>query len=287
MKYFLIFTLFLSSSFASDTCRIDTYDQIIKINKVIDDSVIKSTTCSAQINEDFISLINNANGKLNSNYLNSYFKSLSKANVIFTPQIISVQSLREIITSQYAEDGLIVDKVSTLMGRSTLSLKRGEAINLECNNCNAVGNKNIKLNVRGKVHWVSAQFYKQQKAFKLNKSLNSMTPIITRSDFKEVQAIQKNGVKYFQDIGNIQFYKLNKHLSAGDIIKVNDVYPKTLITYGQRVKLTITNNLIKLKSIGVARKSGKIGDFIEIQNPKSKKVFLGKITNYNEAFVEL
>jgi flagella basal body P-ring formation protein FlgA len=68
---------------------------------------------------------------------------------------------------------------------------------------------------------------------------------------------------------------------------MNDLTPKKLITYGQRVKLSIQTKTVTLKTIGIAKKSGHYGEFIEIENPKSKKRFLAKVIDFNKAIVEL
>ncbi len=287
MRIFLILTFFISSSFAADSCEIVSYAHIIKINKVLDDTIIKTSNCSSQINQSFIELISNANGKLQNQAIKQYLKAEKGTTVSLTPVKINVATLIDLVQQKFGSSDRIISKVSSLIGKSALLFNSQEKMDLSCQNCNGNGSKNLKLKTSHKTFWISANFKTKTKAFKVSNSLIRSTPILQTSDFEQVNIVNHNPSVYFQDIKNIKYYRLNKHLQKGDILKTTDLTPKNLITYGQRVKLTILNKNIHLKSVGIAKKNGKIGQYIEIENPTSKKIFLGKVTNYNEATVEL
>lgn len=287
MKLFFFSFFILVNSFAQESCEINAYAKIVKINKIIDDSIIKKSTCSQGINKHFVELIMNANGKLSSAYLSAYFKNEFNQEVALRPSMITVSTIAELIEATFSNQPLIVSKVSSLYAKSSYNLKSSDSISIECNKCKSTGNKNIKVKVNKETSWVTAELLIRNKVFKANKSLGTMTPILTKKDFIESSITGRGHSRFFSDIKNIQFYRLNKHISAGDSIKMNDLSPKTLINYGQRVKITIKSKNINLKTIGIAKKNGKIGEFIEIETPKTKKIILGKVVGFNKAVVEL
>ena len=287
MKVFLICFFISTQLYAQDSCEINSYAQIFKINNVIDDSIIKSSDCSGEIINNFISLVTSANGKLNSTYLSKYFKSEYRANVELSPKNLTVKSLKSVLEEKFSASTKSISSIKSLYGKSSLTLDENESIQISCASCKTTGEKNIKIISQKGTTWISAIFLVSSEAYRVRKSLNRISPLLLSSDFERINTSDRGRTQYFTDIENIQFYKLNKDLREGDLVKSHDLSPKRLINFGQKVKLTIKNNFINLKTIGIAKKSGKIGDFIEIQNPKTKKIFLGKITDFNKAVVDL
>jgi flagella basal body P-ring formation protein FlgA len=287
MKVFLISLLFSFNLFAQESCEINSYAQIFKINNVIDDSIIKNTNCSSDIINNFISLVTNANGKLNASYLSHIFQQEFNITVKLSPKNIQVKPLKNLIEDKFATTRKLVSSVKSLYGKSSLNLENGEALDIKCSNCDGNGEKNIQVISKNGKTWISATFLTRSSAFRVKRTLNRISPILLATDFEQINTSDRGRTRYFTDINNIKFYQLNKDLRKGDLVKSHDLSPKRLVNYGQKVKLTIKNKFINLKTIGIAKKSGKIGDFIEIQNPKSKKVFLGKITDFNKAVVDL
>jgi flagella basal body P-ring formation protein FlgA len=287
MKLFLICFFISSQLFAQDSCEINSYAQIFKINNVIDDSIIKSSDCSSEIINNFITLVTNANGKLNASYLSQYFKSEYKTSVELSPKNLTVKQLKTVLEEKLSSSTKMVSSIKSLYGKSSFTLDENELLQVSCSSCNSAGEKNIKITSNKGTTWISAIFLVNSEAYRARKSLNRMSPLLLSTDFEQINTSDRGRTRYFTDIENIQFYKLNKDLREGDLIKSHDLSPKRLVNFGQKVKLTIKNKFINLKTIGIAKKSGKIGDFIEIQNPKTKKVFLGKITDFNKAVVDL
>jgi len=217
----------------------------------------------------------------------NYFKVEEDQNISLSPATIVVKSLQALVDENFTSKSLIIGKVTSLYGKSSLTLNDSDKISFDCNNCGSTGMKNIKFSINNKARWITAEFLIKTKAYKAKSGLSTMTPILIAKDFVEVNISDKGYIKYFNDIKNVRFYRLNKYLRKGDLIKAHDMSPKTLIKYGQRVSIAVKSGLINVKTIGMAKKSGKIGDFIEIQNLKTKKIILGKIVDFNKVMVEL
>lgn len=287
MKTFLFSLLFSTTIFAQGSCQLESFTHIFKINKVTDDSIIKNSSCSKPINEEFTNLVSNANGKLNSKYLNRYFKSEYNTHVELSPTAINVREMKDILEEKFGTNTKSISKVTSLHGKSSYNLDSLKNFEIKCSQCSSTGNKSIQLISQNNTTWISASVLIKTTAFKVTRSLSRISPLLLAKDFQKITTTDKGRVKYFTDIENIQFYTLNKDLGEGDLIKSHDLSPKNLVRYGQKIKLTIKSKHINLKTIGIAKKTGRIGDFIEIQNPKTKKVFLGKITDFNNATVEI
>lgn len=286
MKFLILFSLF-SISISALACRIQTYERIIKINKVLDDSIIKSSDCSSTVNEVFINLISTASGQTRSAHLAQVLSANQTSEVSISPDQIKISKLDDELANKFSKNRFEFSGISALYSFSALTLNDNDALNFECKNCDSSGRKNIKASIGDKSIWLSASLLYRLQALKLKKNLSYHTPILTKEDFELVEILDKDAGRYFTDLKNIHFYQLNRNIAAGDVLKVNDIRPKNLISLGQKVQLHVTNSEVNLKTIGIAKKSGKFGDFIEIENPKSKKIIMGKVTGHNTAVVEL
>ncbi|MEE2670393.1 MAG: flagellar basal body P-ring formation chaperone FlgA [Bdellovibrionota bacterium] len=286
MKFIIFFSLF-SLSFSALSCRIETYERIVKINKVLDDHIIKSSDCNSEVNEAFINLISSANGQTRSAHLARVLSSEQTNDVSISPEQIKISRLEEELANKFSENRFEFSGISALYSFSALTLNEIDALDFECKNCDSSGRKNIKATIGDKSIWLSASLLYRLQALKLKKNLSYHTPILTKEDFELVEILDKDAGRYFTDLKNIHFYQLNRNIATGDVLKVNDIRPKNLISFGQKVQLHVINSEVNLKTIGIAKKSGKFGDFIEIENPKSKKIIMGKVTGHNTAVVEL
>lgn len=285
MKTIISLSLLLLS-FTTDACELETYAHIIKVNKVIDDSIIKNSNCSDEINQYFINLTSNAVGNINSKHLMQVFKTEFKQSIQLTPKQINVQRLSDLIEDEFQTKQFIIKNVSSLHHSSTINFDQKQSIHFICQNCEQTGRKNLKVKIGEKTIWVSANFMRQAKALRVKSDLNIYTPLIQSSDFEEISVVSGKKTQYFSDIENIKFYKVNKQLRPGDIIKVSDLTPKNLIQLGQKIKLIVKNENVQLKTTGIAQRSGRIGDYIQIKNPRSNKIITGKVIDYNKAVIE-
>ncbi len=266
-------------------CEINSYEKIFKINKILDNLIIKNSNCSESINQKFIEIVSNASGKINHQFISNYIDE--EAQIKVSPKIIMVETINTVISEQLGLKDLVIVKTHSLLGKSAVTLSSNDMISVACQNCNDIGTKNIKLNINKEQLWLTSTIGKKVSVFKPIQNLNRQTPILSKDDFSPTSTVMTSKGNYFTDIENIRFYKLNRNLDNRSFLKNTDLTAKNLVSFGQKVKLKIKTKNIELKSIGTAKRGGRLGDFIEVQNPKSQKVFLGKIIDYNKVLVEL
>jgi flagella basal body P-ring formation protein FlgA len=291
MKSFLIVIIFIVLSnitHAADDCKIESFAHIIKINKILDDTTIKTSSCTSDIIDEFISLVSNTSGKLNAQYLRMYFKTEHNKNVTLLPRVITVTGLDTFLTEKLnLPPEIMINRSTSMFGKASLNLKSDKLIKITCPKCTGPGEKNIKLNIKNKIHWITSHFFIKRKAYIVSKDIGSINNVLSSNMFKQKLILDKGNKYLFSDMKNIAYYRLNRNLVVGDIVKKNALVPRVLVRAGQKIKLLVNNSRIKLSTTGIARKNGRIGDYIDVINPKSKKKTVAKVIGFNTAVIDI
>ncbi|MBF0206311.1 MAG: flagella basal body P-ring formation protein FlgA [Oligoflexia bacterium] len=91
---------------------------------------------------------------------------------------------------------------------------------------------------------------------------------------------------YFQNKDKLKFYQLNKSVSKNYILKNSDLIALSLINSGESVKVIVEKNNLKMIGTGISKNNGKLGEIVQLYNPKSKKAFSGMVTDFNTVVVQ-
>ena len=269
-------------------CSIKSFPNIIKINKVLDDSIIESSNCDSKTQKTFIDLISGGSGELKSLHLTQILKSEFNKIVEITPALIKVESVKETLARLIQmPSNLALKKTTSLFDKASLNLQNNSRIVATCNTCQSAGSKNIKLKVDGETIWFSAEILIRRQGFVINKSISPYSKKLDKSLFRQTIIFDTGRDHLFQDIKNIRFYKATRQLEAGKVLKISDLIPMTVITPGQRIKVILKGKNISLNSSALSRQSGKIGQFIEVYNQKSNKKITGLVVDFNTVMVEI
>lgn len=290
MKTILV-ALFLIFSFFNhaNSCTIETYAQIIKVNSHLDDKVIKSSNCDPMIEKEFISLVEGAQGSINSDHLSKVIKNQSglKPELTILPKRLEIKDIKDVLQEKLALEGLVIDKVTSLYSQASINIEKKSNLKVQCRSCTQTGTKSILLKNDNENIWLTAKIFKTRFAYKLIKPISSLNQQLDKSFFKRVK-VQDLGIQaLFSDIENINFYRPIRYLHQGDIIKAQDLTSKNLIRFGDTVKVNLRGKNINLKYDAVAKSSGKIGDFITIENRKTKKQIQAKVVDFKKVVVEI
>ncbi|PIR77587.1 MAG: flagella basal body P-ring formation protein FlgA, partial [Candidatus Magasanikbacteria bacterium CG10_big_fil_rev_8_21_14_0_10_38_6] len=73
----------------------------------------------------------------------------------------------------------------------------------------------------------------------------------------------------------------------GQPLTRNILTPKKLVNYGDTIEVIFEKYNMKINLQVMARQSGKLGDKISLFNPKSKKMFTGKIVDFKKVMVDI
>lgn len=285
-KLVLLFLCVFSASVFAE-CKLETYDRIIKINVNQDRQIIKDSDCNEDIQNTFIKFISSTTGRLNSKHLKRYFKFENGIDISISPEEFNVETVKSHIEENLNNEGIIVKRITSLLPQSSINLDKTDQIKISCKDCSEPGEKNIQAEINQKKIWLTALIHKKREAYVLAKSLISLEQKIDETFFKKVTIADTGNTLLFNDIKNIRFYRPTKLLRSGDIIKKYDLRSRVLVRFGQRVSVDVKGANIKLGSKATARRSGHIGDVIELINDKSKKVITAKVVDFDKVEVEL
>lgn len=290
MKLFLFFTLLTLSNLlhANEACKVVSYNHVIKLNKVLDDSIIKESTCSQEVLNTYIDFISGATGELTAKHLTQIFKSEYNITMVLEPKKIKIESIDEVLSKLIQlPSNLILKKVSGLYSKATLTLTTADHIQVQCKNCETAGEKNIKLIINNSPIWFSAEILAKRQGLVSNTELSPFSKNLTKEMFTYTSIFDDGTGHLFQDIDNLQFYKVNKTVKKGDILKSTDISPLVLVKPGQKIKVILKGKNVALKSSAISRQQGKIGDYIEVYNQKTSKKINAQVVDFNTVMVEL
>lgn len=282
----LIFLFYAHHAFSA--CKIISYPEIIKLNKVLDSSIIKSSNCPKSIQGDFIDFVSSATGSLNSKHLSHIFKTEYQLDIQFMPKTIKVKTIEEKLTEVLnLGSETVITKITNLHSESSLQLTIKDKISANCNSCESAGQKNIKLYVNKNPIWLSGQVFIKRSGFIVNQEINPFQEKLSRNLFSKKTFFDDGKKHLFKDIKEIRFYKTNKRLEKGNVLKTSDLSPLTLVRPGQKIKVILKGKNISLKSSAYSRAQGKIGDFIEVYNTKTNKKVTAQVVDFNTVMVQL
>ncbi|MHC4945806.1 MAG: flagellar basal body P-ring formation chaperone FlgA, partial [Planctomycetota bacterium] len=82
-------------------------------------------------------------------------------------------------------------------------------------------------------------------------------------------------------------YLCRRKVASGSVIRIESGYLPDLVERGSAVKITVRKGGLSIRSRGVARQAGALGDTVEIMNPDSGRTFRSVVTGLNEVVVNL
>lgn len=280
----LILTIYPWLAFS---CHLTSFDRIVKLNKVMDQSIIKSSDCTPEVQSLFIDFISSAEGVLKAKHLASIFSNEYNINIEILPNAISIEDSATLIQKNLKLENTLIKNINSLYGNAAFTLNQSDRLVFSCSNCNKPGEHNIKAYKNGETIWMSASIYHKKRALVLTKDINPFNPNLDNEDVEYQYVFDKENKQLFSDYENIKFYKPTRTISKGDLLKVHDLSLKRLINYNSEVEVSVKGKDLFLKSKALAKETGVLGQIIKLYNPKTKKIMEGKVIDYNKVMVEL
>ena len=178
-------------------------------------------------------------------------------------------------------------------GSGYFALQNEEHLQISCNNCNNTGAKNIRLNIVNPVsntkasHWLTGDVAIAVEALVSKDNISITNEPLTKRNFELKTVYSSRPENFFTFADKLPYYRANRPLRSGHVVKFNDISPLNLVNMGTPVQIKLNSNGLKLQAVGIPTRSGKLGEIIQLKNPKTNKIIIGKITNFNEVEVEL
>ncbi|MBK23922.1 MAG: flagella basal body P-ring formation protein FlgA [Halobacteriovorax sp.] len=300
MKLILLASILFSFSSFGNTksCKIDSFEKIYYLpnpNGFNSKEIIKRSDCPLDVKRKFNRQIYKSSGSLTSNIINSISEIKNSGYTVeLTPNRIQVINLKNEFQKQFnLRKDWTFGKLKMLNKKSAIGLDLESSLSLSCELCHTTGEKNIALEVRNpikgfsKTHWVQGTVFISTKALIPVRSLSASEPQLSPSLFKKELINVTRPEQYFTNIEQLVFYKLNKSLPEGTGLKFTDLTPINLVSAGIPTKVVLKSGGLVLNGTGIPSQSGKFGEIIKLRNPKTKRMIIGKVVDFNKVLVDL
>lgn len=278
----------LTGSFAARarSCQIETSAKILKINNVLDSSVLKKSDCSEETNRAVITFLSGASGKLKAKHLSRMLKNEYSLDIVFQGPV-EIRELKDLVKNRLGLDKTVITKLSSLYGQASVNLDGNERISVECSKCGEAGERNIKFKIGKQTIWLSANLKVKRSGYRLLKDVSPFGQGFGPGAVEQTLALDDGKSLMFNNIKLLRFYRPNRPLAKGKMLKQNDLTPKTLVKFNQSVDVLLKGKNLSLKTKAVSRQNGKYGESVKLRNPKTGKNMTGKVIDFNTVAVEI
>jgi Chaperone for flagella basal body P-ring formation len=288
--YFLFFSLWMT--FPVWACEVHLPSHLVILSESAD--VVKAGTqtgCNELILKDLNETLKSVEGKITSFQLEELLKGKNHS-VQIQPSFLHVQQIKNLIReSVMLPSGVQLQSTRVLNSSEILTLNYGEKMEVLCSSCQFSPGDSVNLIITGidgtkRSVGLTADFKKMVKAFRVT-SFHPAFSEISFTSLKEelVEAIPHTDL--ITDLDTLKFYKLNKPIRAGELLRRSDLNALSLVKAGLKTEVIIENALVKLKTSAISRSNGTLGDFVEVFHPQKNKKYLGKVIDINKVLVEL
>jgi hypothetical protein len=291
MKFATLIFLFISLSVWG--CEVTVPSQLLVFSHdVVGKKIYQSRECENEMIDDLHLIISNLEGRVAAFQLKEIMSAKGHDLQIF-PQSIVVQQFKTIIREQLPLPAGVQVKDSRLVNMSgVLALNSGDSVEVNCHSCLYGMQQPLTIQIKEfdgthKSFFATADFKKMVKAYRLLSALPSFSSLNDQALLKEELIESIPHTDLITDLETLKFFKTNKPLRAGDIIKRSDLNAINLVKAGLKTDVVLENQMIRIKTQGISRGNGAIGDIVEVFHPQKNKKYQGKVIDINKVLVEL
>lgn len=287
MKYILLFLVFLSLNTLA--CEYLGKDGILITKKEIlyPDLALKLKDCNENELEIVRTTLSNLEGNISSFQLDHL---LNIPNFKLNHERLIIKNLNKITKQQLAlKDNIHVN--ANKDAPSFIDFNSSESISIFCNGCLYGQGQILTLTTRSLLGKISNKEVKVDFITYFNAyRLLSNTPAFSTISPDQLELIQTEKIPHTQlitDLSQLRFFQTNKPLKAGQILRMSDLSANQIIRAGVKSELILENHFIKIKTHGIPRSAGSIGEMIEVYHPEKNKKYYGKVIDINKVHVQL
>lgn len=293
MMKLIIFSLtFIMFSALSQACEIHLPANLLVFGKNNDfTQAVTHTGCDEETIARVHTTLDSIEGKIPAFQFRELLK-IKKQDIHIEPQLIQVQHLKHLVREQLViPAGVQLQALAAINGPQYLALEAGDKVEVNCIGCLFGSKQPLNLNIVGfngtqKLLTVMADFKKMVRAFRVKTFLPAFSEIsLAQLEEEFVETIPHTDLLNNAEV--LKFYKVNKPLKPGQLLRKSDLNALNLVKAGLRTDVIIENELLKLKTFGISRSNGTLGDFVEVFHPQKNKKYLGKVIDINKVLVEL
>jgi flagella basal body P-ring formation protein FlgA len=300
---FLLFSVGVSAETSpiaatAGKCSIELFSKVYRLESYQDLSykdIIQKTNCDQLILNKISQIVSVSNGTIGADFLKREIsKEFNLVSIEITPRKLSLLELNTIFKDQLAAgNNFYFSSSKSLNNLKTIGLTEEEQLKVNCESCNSLGDKNIKVDsinsLQGttKTIWFSSRIMAKVKVFKAKRSISFQQHHLEPDNFYSDEVLTMNPDNALTTLDNIQFYKSNKNIMQDSIVSNLDLQAVNLINFGTPVNVSLKNQNINLQRTAMPIRSAMFGEVIELKNPNNNKIIAGKVVDYNKVVIEL
>lgn len=274
-------------------CEVTVSPQLLVIGNGDGPSPVKTTGCDQKVGTDLKEILANVEGKITAFQLQEMLGQKGHNPVSVKTQLLNVIQLPTLIRKQLIiPSGVQVRHTYTDSGPGMVGLALEDQVEVDCTSCIYGHAQPIKLNIRkfdgnNTTIMARADFQKMVRAFRVIAPVGSFAEINSEEILKEEYVEPIPHTELVTNLDQIKFYKTNKPIKAGELLKLSDLNAVNLVKAGFKTEVVLENAMVRIKTQGISRRNGTLGDQVEVFHQQKNKKYLGKVIGHNKVLVEL
>ncbi|MGE3609635.1 MAG: flagella basal body P-ring formation protein FlgA [Bacteriovoracaceae bacterium] len=276
-------------SFHSMACEVTLPHHLVILNETTVQEKIDFKTCAKEQEIELTKTIINLNGRMNSSQLSEILGQRELSNIKIKNHSFEIEHLKNILRQNLELPSGV--QIKNIYGPS-ISLAPGDRIELYCPQCLFGDKQPLEVRILGfdgslKTTYAQVDFKKMVRAYRVLSPLQSFSNIEYELNLKEefVESIPYTDL--VTDLEQLKFFKTNKPIAAGSLLRRSDLNAVSIVKAGLKTEVIFENQQVRIKTSGISRSSGGIGDLVEVFHPQKNKKYQGKVIDINKVLVEL
>jgi len=274
----------------AQACQIQLPERIVLSGAISNHCPFDQRDCSPASASELCALIQSQEGSVSLNRLQAAVGD--QVTLLSTANNIRIERLADLVKATFPQSQDIGMELNAAADGDIIMMNAASELEIKCHPCAFNGAEALRLNVKqfgGQTRNFNftAKFSVHVMAAKAKTTINAFSTSLNSDQFEIVKVPQVAFGRYQTDLSKIKYYKPNKTIRAGEILRETDLVPLTLVRAGDRVDLLFENQHVRVKSQATSRQNGGMGDKIEVWNQANGKKYRGVITDHNRVVVEL
>jgi flagella basal body P-ring formation protein FlgA len=290
MKFILALLIFSFSSFA---CELTLPHKMIILAEEEGPSVFKSQDCSKELLSDLHQILVGVEGRMSSSQLAAMLSQRGHSSISIQPPMVQIRQFKNLLREQLNfPSGVQVKSTSGVNVPGVMALAPGDMMEIECINCLYGARQPLHVVIKGfdgtnRTFTAVVDFRRMVRAYRVTSSLASFSTIEPNQYLREVYIESIPHTDLITDLNSLKFYKTNKPIKAGTLLKASDLNALSLVKAGLKTEVILENQMIRIKTQGISRNNGSLGDIVEVFHPQKNRKYQGKVVDINKVLVEL
>lgn len=285
-----LLALIVTAAFA---CEMTLPHQMVILSADANGShIIRASNCQEAELSEMIKTISELEGRVSTVQLKSMMESKGHLISSIEPHMIQIQQLKSIIREQLPlPQGIQVKSTSGINTAGVIALAPGDRVEVRCPQCLYGPQQAVNVAIQGfdgtsREYLAAADFKKMVRAYRVLMPLTSFATV-SASEVKEEYTEAVPQTDLVTDTDALKFYKTNKPIRTGDLLRYSDLNAVNLVKAGLKTDVILENSMVRIKTQGISRGNGTIGDVVEVWHPQKNRKYQGKVIDTNKVLVEL